>query len=46
MEQIEDLDDYYAFSKQKVNVSEDFDTFVNEDIYRSCVVDMRMNMMH
>ena len=30
----QDLDDYYAFSKQKVNVSEDFDTFVNEDIYQ------------
>ena len=26
----QDLDDYYAFSKQKVNVAEDFDTFVNE----------------
>ena len=30
----QDLNDYYAFSKQKVNVSEDFDTFVNEDIYQ------------
>ena len=30
----QDLNDYYAFSKQKVNVSEDFDTLVNEDIYQ------------
>lgn len=30
----QDLDDYYAFSKQKVNVAEDFDSFVNEDIYQ------------
>ena len=30
----QDLDDYYAFSKQKVKISQDFESFMKQDIYQ------------